>query len=411
MPAIRYFRIPILTLMLGSLVPVPGRATAAESLLGGVQGELGARKSSELSVKSFQVAPGPLQPLVPSVVTPDEPDGTLRLWMQNFPDLRVPLGTVARLHASASKHGYLMLWTMSQAGEVLPIADGAAPGREIVAVGPDRDAVLPSDARFVLIACPPTGLSVWFALHSDSPIPETARARLARALEGARVSEAEGADRFRKVLGAVIADTPGWRARSYTLFYEIMPGPLDSNCKVEGAAAPTPTPPVPPTPPAPLPSLPPLAPSARPVHVELNRHDYRVRSDQMSITVWTPETCPGLTILALGAGGAVDVLFPNAETRDQPPVANAAFAVPSFGGSLSLHVRTPPRPGVDERVVALCDPRTGKPLFQRNDKDGPTVTLLPTDPRFASLAQTLTEAVGSGRLLAGEARYVNLGDN
>lgn len=417
MPVVRGSTLPCLVAALFCLSPSLAGAASPPSLLGGVQGEHGAKNTADLSVRSFQVAPAPLQPLVPPVTTASEPDGVLRLWMDNFPDLRVPMGAVARLHASASKSGYLMLWTMSEAGEVLPIADGAVAGRDIVAVGPDRDAVLPGNAQFELVACPPTGPSVWFALHSDTPIPEAARARLARELEGARVSKADGAARFRKVLDAVIADTPGWRARSYTVFYQITPGTVDTRCKVEGAASSAPAPMPPPTPsptpvptPAPAPPLPPLPPSVRPVRVDLDSRAYYAQVQPMRITVYPPETCPGLTVLALGAGGAVDVLLPNAETRAQIPLADAPFAVPMIGGSLALHVRTPPVAGVAERVVALCDPRSSQPLFRRDDSDGPTVTLRPTDPRFAALARTLTEALRSGRLLVGVAEYTNLGD-
>lgn len=418
-------RVAIVATLLLATSPAtsPLAAVPDPSALGGVQGEAraddeaGLASRSALIARTAQVVPV-LSVLQPQIVSAAKPAGDLRLWMENFPDMRLPIGTLGRLSADASRPGYLMLWTADETGAVFPIADGIIAGRAIVQVGPGRVATLPSDLGFEIAICPPAGKALWFALHSDTPIPEPARQRLAQEMAGARIAEADGAARFRAVVERVVAATPGWAARSYTLIYEVLPGgPADRHCQVADAVpSPPPAPTPPPTPPRP--ALPGLAPSSQPVGVRLYRitagalveaTDFRPREDLIVVEVRAPAACPGLTVLALGAGGAVDVLLPNARPRSSPPAASETVRVPAIGSGIQLRVRVPPAPGALERVAALCDTHAQRPLFQRRDTDGPTTTLQPQDPEFTALLRDIEAAQRAGGLLVGVAGYTNLG--
>jgi hypothetical protein len=407
-------------LLLGAALLLPGDPARADGrLLGGVQGVVGAADEgglgsrSAFATRSFQVVPA-LQPMLPPVAAPARPpESELRLWLEGFPDMRVPIGTRGRLNVAASRPGQLMLWTMAASGAVFPIADGMTAGRDVVAVGPGRTAVLPRDQGFELAMCPPTGQAIWFALHSDGPIPDAARQRLARDLSEARIGEADGAGRFRAVLDRVLAETPGWSARGHTLVYEVLPGPADPACAPAPAAAPSapPEPAAPPPaalPPPGGPAFPSLRPTTRPIEVRLDAPAYRAQ-ETMRLEVRVPVACPSLTVLALGAAGAVDVLLPNARPLPGAPAAHETVRLPSAGSGIELRVRTPSAAGATERVVALCDAGSGQALVRRRDTDGPTTTLLPGEPAFTALARSIEEARSAGRLLVGEASYTNLG--
>lgn len=382
--------------------------------IGGVQGVMAVQDDPHMSNHSTQVV-ATLQPVLEPIATPIPPAGTLSLWMEGYTDLRLPIGSLGRLKARASQPGYLMLWTMDETGMVLPIADGMAPGRAIAQVGPNRVATFPSDQGFEIAVCPPTGQSVWFALHSDLPIPEPARQRLAQELSNARIDQAGGVARFREVVERVVAATSGWAAHSYAVVYTVLPGKADARCVTTDAAVPPPPPPAPaPAPtPVPGPALSGLQPSARPIEVYLrldNRRADNFRANEtMTVEVIAPAACPGLTVLALGAGGAIDVLQPAARPLSRPPAASETVWLPPPGGGIQLIVRVPPAKGATERVVALCDPRSAEPLFQRRAADGPTATLRPQEPEFLALVRKIEEAQRSGRLLVGVAVYTNLG--
>lgn len=420
------------TLVGATLVLLSNTAAAQRdpTALGGVQGvvaaqdEAGLGSRSAIMTRSAQVVPA-LRPVQQPIIAAAQPAGELRLWMEGFPDMRVPVGTVGRLNATASRPGFLMLWTMGATGAVFSIADGITPGRGIIELAPDRTATLPTEQGFEIAICPPAGQALWFALHSDTVIPAAARDRLARELSGARIEEAEGAARFHGIVARVIAETPGWAARSHTMVYEVLPGPADSRCApvpdATPAAAPPPAPPAPvappvPTPPvqvappaAPQPALPWLVPGARPIEVRLSATSYRAQ-DMMRVEVRAPVACPSLTVVALGAGGAVDVLLPNSSPATQVPAPMEIIRVPGSGTGLELRVRTPPAPGSLERVVALCDTAASQPIFQRRaEHDGPTSTLRPGDEDFLAFTRQVENANQRGQLLVGLASYTNLG--
>lgn len=402
----RMLRSAVLALLpLGAVVLSTAYPALADSrLLGGVQGVVSAVDEGGLGSRAFQVVPT-LQPMLPPVVTPaGPPESELRLWLEGFPDMKVPTGTRGRLNVTASRPGQLMLWTMAASGAVFPIADGVTEDRAIVAVGPERPAVLPRDQGFELVMCPPVGQAIWFALHSDGLIPDAARQRLARDLSEARIGEADGAGRFRAVLDRVLAMTPGWSARGYTLVYEVLPGPTDPAC----APGPSAAAPASDLPPSIGPAFTSLRPSARPIEVRLDASAYRAQ-EMIRLEVRAPVACPSLTVLALGAGGAVDVLLPNNRPLPGAPAAYETVRLPSAGSGLQLRVRTPPAAGVEERIVAVCDMRAGQPLFRRHENDGPTTTLLPGEAALLALSRVIEEAHGAGRLLIGEASYTNLG--
>jgi len=433
MPAYRLPRRTFAAVLLtgAAIVSFAGPSQADRFALGGVQGvasaadEGGLAARSAITTRSAQVVPA-LQPVLIPIVAATQPAGELRLWMENFPDMRVPIGTAGRLNVSSSRPGHMMLWSMGATGAVFSIADGITPGRPIVEVGPDRTAILPSQQGFEIVLCPPAGHAVWFALHSDIPIPAAARDQLARELNGARIAEPEGAARFRAVVERVIADTPNWAARSHTMIYEVLPGPTDSRCapvpEATPVAAPVAAPPVLPPAPAPAPvqpvqvapsaaAQPALAwiqPSAQPIEVRLSASSFRAQ-ETMRVDVRAPVACPSLTVLALGAGGAVDVLLPNARPLASTPAAHETVTVPRIGSGIQLHVRPPPAPGAVERVVALCDTRDAQPIYQRRASDGPTTTLQPSDPDFADLVRRVEEAHRNGRLLVGLVTYTNHG--
>lgn len=129
----------------------------------------------------------------------------------------------------------------------------------------------------------------------------------------------------------------------------------------------------------------------------------------MIVEVRAPAACPGLTVAVAGAGGAIDVLRPHARQPSATPAANETVRVPAIGSGVQLRVRVPPAPGALERVIALCDTRAGRPLFQRRDSDGPTTTLQPQDPEFTALLRDIEAAQSAGGLLVGVASYTNLG--
>jgi hypothetical protein len=126
--------------------------------------------------------------------------------------------------------------------------------------------------------------------------------------------------------------------------------------------------------------------------------------------VRVPVACASLTVVALGAGGAMDVLLPNSRPLTDTPAPMEVVRVPSSGSGIELRVRTPPAPGAQERVVALCDTGASQPLFQRRqENDGPTATLWPDDADFLAFTRQVESAIQRGQLLVGLTSYTNLG--
>lgn len=385
-------------------------ALADTTQLGGVQGVAAANNDFGASLRSAIVVP--LQPLVPPVASPVPPRGELRLWMDDHPDRRLPIGAYGRLNVTSSIPGYLMLWTMNARGRVVPIADGMTEGRGVVPVGP-QPVRLPTSQRFEITICPPAGQAAWFAVHSDTPIPEAARQRLQHALSDARIDADEGAARFRAIVDATLVSFPDWSARSHTIFYDVVPGGTPHRgCQSTEAAGtpPSPKPAAPtPAPARPTPAFRELRASIVPIDIRLDRAAYRAQQ-AMRIDVRMPMPCPNLTVLALGAGGAVDVLFPNAHRGNgRPPAAGEVIPLPSPDSGIIFHVRTPPEPGTAERIVALCDPRSDQAMHEWRQEDGATTMLRPNDLRFGVLARAIDTARARGSLLVGEVTYTNLG--
>lgn len=414
----------MLAVIVGMGASPPVRAEV--SALGGVQGVIRGIDDAGLGNFSIQVVPA-LKPAFDGANTPEPTGEKPELLMPGFPDRRVPIGTVGRLHVRLDQPGWLMVWSLAADGAVFPIADGLEPGRRIIRMVPGKDSVIPNDSGFELTVCPPAGQAMFLVLHSQTEPPPDVLRDLRTVMPAVRLQDEGGTARLIDELRRVMANAPGWAARTWPFGYTVTPGNADRRCSTAAAlpppaaalppAPPRPEPPVaaaPPPPavaarPRPQPQQPALAwlkPSAKPIAVKLQQTLYR-DGDTMVVGVVPPLACPSLMVLALGAGGAIDVLMPNLETSGGLVRAYETVTVPSPGSKLRLRVRNPPQPNTKERIVAVCDRNTDRPAARRLEGDGETVTLRPGEARFVDLERVLVAARDAGSLLVGEMFYTN----
>jgi hypothetical protein len=90
------------------------------------------------------------------------------------------------------------------------------------------------------------------------------------------------------------------------------------------------------------------------LRVRLDRLAYRT-GDPVVVTVDSERPC-NLAVLALGAGGLVDVLYPN-RRQSGALAAGGEVVLPGPGAPMTLNVRGPAgRATATERVAAVCLP-------------------------------------------------------
>lgn len=400
--------LPVLLLLTAGIPPAlaaPAHAAPDVAPFGGIVGVLqpGEYKPDPGAFRSLPVWRSLTAVQKDTVLNPvasaDPFVGGVQLWLDRN-DNRYAAGERARVFLAADQGAYVQLLTVGATGAV----EWLYPAEKVDApmvprwIQPGRTLVLPQEAdAFYYRMDPPAGASVLYAIVSSSPLPDEARAALRP-----QIAEAGRSGDLAAIRAAIagFADRyPAWRMRTVALPYDIVDAP-------SAAAAPAPSPAPPPAPAGPSPALPwlrPGSPGAPPLTVQLNAQAYAAGAS-VAVKVRTEIGC-SLMVLALGAGGQADLLYPNLISPEPRLPAGTELRIPPSGSELVLRVRGPSgREPERERVVAVCMPPDLPRLTDRTPtRASPTLSFPPGSPELAVL-DGLRERLGA--LVVAEASYV-----
>jgi hypothetical protein len=371
-----------LALLPALAIAPPARSPAAQTLpgasrrsLGGVVGELDRDAAPpllltrgmhpELDALVPLQTPGPL-PFV----------GRIHAWLDRA-DHRYAIGDSAQIGVETDTEGHVQILGVGAQGkpvwlfppDVLPEGRPGIPadpaqlvaGRPMVFPRPEID-------RFVLRLRGPTGAALAFVIVTAEPFTRVMRDRLVERMAAA--PDAVGANRLLpEELAAIARENPALR-----LAHLGMPYLVD---EVGAAAA------------SPGPALGWLRPrGAAPPGLLLAQRAWRA-GDRLTARLRAERPCQ-LTVLALGQGGMIDVLYPN--LRQQGALAaGQEVALPPPGADLRLRLRGPNASAAEEeRIVAIAQPLGRTPLAALpRDSSVPTLTVSPGSAEGLALAEAL----------------------
>lgn len=407
------------------LLTGPARADGAG--LGGVVGVIRSTVDT-IDPALFRMMTPVLKDAATKPIETERPfEGALDLWMDHA-DRRYAPGDMARVFLTAEHGAYVQLLTVAADGraEWLYPADRLGLPSEPQRIEPGVTLALPrSSDAFYYRMDPPFGPAVLQVIASSAPLPADVRAAAARDLVEAGRSGGDPA--IRAVLTGLAQRYPEWKMRTRSVVYEIAAAaPIAETPKPATPPPPTPTPasptpasptpasPTTPTPPTPIAALGWLTPGNSTqgrLAVQLDKPAYPT-GGSVVVTVHAAAGCR-LLVMALGAGGAVDLLYPNAVQPDPASAIPAQspeidLTLPKPGSELHLHTRGPATAEAQrERVVAMCWPGDGPmPITAAPSRASPTLTFLPGSTELAALEALRDQAAG---LVSAEAAYTVAG--
>jgi hypothetical protein len=302
------------------------------------------------------------------------------------PGQQYPVGSFARIAVSADEGAYVQVLTVDHDGAVDWLYPLDAAGRLASPARPEpRETLwLPGEAEgFAYCADRPAGAAAIYVIAASTALTDADQRRVNEALVAAGLRG--GISGAHDALESLARLYPHWRMRSAVTAYEVLDVP-GASCPPRLAAASTPDKAAPPPPPVPV-TTPPLAwldvdDPARLLRVELDQARYAAGAP-VAIKVTADGPCR-LLVLALGSGGMIDELYPNAR---QPggETFGGALAIPGSTG-LELHTMgTKSARDAEERVVGLCVPEGHMPALPTPSDDAPTARLAPDSAEAKAL--------------------------
>jgi hypothetical protein len=342
--------------------------------LGGVVGELDREVAPPLLFTRG------MHPELAGLVPPEAPGplpfpGRVHAWLDRA-EHRYAIGDVAQIGVEAETAGHVQILSVSAEGrpvwllppDTLPADRRGIPpdpvpiaaGRAVVFPRPDADG-------FVLRLRGPIGDALAFVIVTAEPFTRSLRDRLAERLAAA--PDPAAANRLlREELAAIARGAPGLRLLHLGLPYRVEPP--------AGAVPPRGR------------ALDWLQPRGAGPELLLGQRAYRA-GERLAVRLRAARACQ-LTVLALGQGGMIDVLYPNLRQHGAL-AAGQELALPAPGADLRLRLRGPDGAAVEEeRLVAIAQPLGRAPLVVPSPDAGhPTMTFAPGSAQGLALAEAL----------------------
>lgn len=247
----------------------------------------------------------------------------------------------------------------------------------------------PEAHRFVLRIREPAGAALAFVIASVRPMPPPLRDRLKAGLENA--PDAAASHRaLRRELAAIAREEPGLRLRHVGLPYVAEPG--GTPAAQAPPAAPTRA----------LEWLPATPGWERDLGFASPSRSFAA-GQRLTLRVRTERPCQ-LLVLALGNGGQIDVLYPNARQAG-PLGARSEIELPAPGADLRLRLRGPRFDAEEEeRILAIARPIGATPLLPAPEPGVATLSFPPDGAPGRALAGILRAP--EAERVVGEFRYI-----
>ena len=342
-----------------------------------------------------------LRPELLDLVPPAEPGplpfpGRLRAWL-NRADACYRFGDTAQIGVESTVAAFVQVLGADADGRPVwlfppdvPGVPGAFP-TEAEAVRPDVPLLLPRPEvhRFVLRIGKPAGAELVFVIASVRPMPLSMRNRLKAALGGAQdVAASQRA--LREGLSLIAREAPELRLTHVGLPYTAEPrGPPVPHAP---SAAPARA----------LEWLPATAEWEHGLALALPSRSFAA-GERLTLRVRTERPCQ-LLVLALGNGGQIDVLYPNAR-QARPLDAREEIEVPGPGADLRLRLRGARfDEAEEERLLVIARPVGATPPFPPPEPGVATLSF-PADSASGRALADMLRAPEAGRVV-GDVRYV-----
>lgn len=342
--------------------------------LGGVVGELDRDIAPPLLLTRA------MHPELVALVPPQAPGplpfpGRVNAWLDRA-EHRYQIGDRAQIGVETDTAGHVQILGVSAAGRPVwlfpaDVLSGGQPGvpSSPMALAPGQPAVLPRPDRdgFELRLRGPVGDALVFVIVTAEPFTRAMRDRLSQRMAAAL--DAASANRLLpQELAAIAREMPTLRLTHLGLPY-----------RVEEAPAVVPPPGR---------ALEWVQRRGTGPDLLLVQRAYRA-GDRLAVRL-RARNASQLTVIALGQGGMIDVLYPNLR-QGGALAAGQELALPPPGADLRLRLRGPDGRAVeDERIAAISQPLGRTPLVTPFlDAGYPTMSFSPTSAQGLALADGL----------------------
>lgn len=365
--------------------------------LGGVVGEIDRDRAPIPPQVTRSMRPELLDLVPPAEPGPLPFPGRLRAWL-NRADARYAFGDTAQIGVESTVAAFVQILGARADGRPVwlfppdSLAADTVP-TEAEVVRPDVPLLLPQPElhRFVLRIREPAGAALAFVIASVQPMPLPLRNRLKARLEG--TPDAAGSQRaLREELAAIAREAPELRLTHVGLPYVSEPesgAPMTQATSVKTLAR----------------ALDWLPATEGWEHILGLASPSRsfVAGQRLVLRVRTERPCQ-LLVLALGNGGLIDVLYPNARQAG-PLDARSEIELPASGADLRLRLRGARfNEAEEERILAIARPVGATPPFPAPEPSVATLSFPPDSAPGRALTDVL-RAPEAGRVV-GDLRYI-----